>query len=96
MRVPISVYDVTDRDFGVSLGWVSSDILRLEDFQKIVKAIDKSTLPPDLPYGTPCVWDSETGSVKRMDGPDPDCPNCDGTGGALAYGRCGECWQDHS
>lgn len=25
-------------------------------------------------------------------GPDPDCPNCDGTGGALPGGRCGVCW----
>lgn len=25
-------------------------------------------------------------------GPDPDCPNCDGTGGALPGGACGICW----
>jgi hypothetical protein len=25
-------------------------------------------------------------------GPDPNCPNCDGTGGVLPGGRCGVCW----
>jgi|WetSurMetagenome_2_1015567.scaffolds.fasta_scaffold581351_2 hypothetical protein len=25
-------------------------------------------------------------------GPDPDCPNCDGTGGVLPNGACGLCW----
>lgn len=25
-------------------------------------------------------------------GIDPDCPNCDGTGGALPGGGCGACW----
>ena len=25
-------------------------------------------------------------------GIDPDCPNCEGTGGALPNGACGVCW----
>lgn len=25
-------------------------------------------------------------------GIDPNCPNCDGTGGALPNGTCGVCW----
>ena len=25
-------------------------------------------------------------------GPDPDCPNCDGTGSALPGGACDVCW----
>ena len=31
--------------------------------------------------------------IKQLpSGPDPDCPNCDGTGGALPGGACGVCW----
>jgi chromosome segregation ATPase len=31
-------------------------------------------------------------AVEGERGPDPDCPNCDGTGGALPGGACGVCW----
>jgi hypothetical protein len=31
-------------------------------------------------------------SIHARRGPDPDCPNCDGTGGALPSGVCGVCW----